>query len=217
MASCFGVRVTACVMGNGAFIDLARNLYVEQFLRDKDYTHLFFIDADLKFPYQAFINLCLSGRPVVAGAYRRRQDPEDYPVKWMPHPEISEEKGEDCLWIEDDHWLQCDRVPTGFLCIERSVLEKMADKAKWIRTTGNPAAPELFYTKIDDEDRFVGEDFCWCDDYMEMFDKPIEVLMDVDFVHGGFKGNYLNYLRKQVDAQEKSSERRLGDRRKDVA
>lgn len=32
------------------------------------------------------------------------------------------------LWFVND-WLQCERVPTGFLCISRRVLEEMADEA----------------------------------------------------------------------------------------
>ena len=33
------------------------------------------------------------------------------------------------LWVEEDRWLMCDRVPTGFMCIERSVIEGRAPAA----------------------------------------------------------------------------------------
>ena len=226
-ATVFGIRVTACVMGNGAFIDLARNIFVKMFLDhnkehpDDKYTHLFFIDSDLKFSSSGFVNLISAKRPVVAGAYRRRQEPEDYPVKWTPHAESTEKNGADSLWVEDDHWVQCSRVPTGFLCIERSVVEEMAAKAVQMEIFGQKGAvPQLFYTKLTDENRFQGEDFCWCDDYVEQYGKQIEVLADLDFVHSGYKCNWYKYLSKSIedykqnDAVNNNESRKLGDRRK---
>lgn len=213
MSAAWGIRFSACVMGNGAFIELNRNLMVRKFLDDKDFTHLFFIDADLKFPYHGFINLALADQPVVAGVYRRRQEPEDYPANWLPHPEIKGEDGEDTLWVEADNWLQCSRVPTGFLCIRRDVLEKMTENCRWIKVHGNPSLPWVFETKIDENDRFVGEDFTFCDKYMELykegvFDKPIQVLADLDFVHGGHKGNWAKFLSKSVESYAKQHKKR---------
>lgn len=206
-ATVYGIRVTAAVMGNGAFIDLARCSFARIFLEETDCTHLFFIDSDLKFEPRAFVSLIQAGKPVVAGAYRRRQENEDYPIRHMENPELGG------LWLKDD-WLQCDRVATGFLCIERSVVEQMAEKALKMQIHGQPLTPQLFYTKIDEENRFVGEDFCWCDDYMEQFNRPIEVWTDFDFVHGGYQCNYNKWLAKEVEAYKKSQEkpRRLGNR-----
>ena len=101
-----GIHVTAAVLGNGAFIDLARNNFVKMFL-DTDCTHLFFIDADLKWEARAFIGLLSSGRPICAGVYRRRQEPESYPCRY-----IEDEEGG--IQPVDGGWIRCDRVPTGF-------------------------------------------------------------------------------------------------------
>jgi hypothetical protein len=193
----YQVKLTAGVMGNGAFIDLARNIFVKIFLEDfPDATHLFFIDADLKFPPNAFIGLIRSGHPICAGVYRRRQEPEDYPVRWVENPETGG------LWIEDD-WLMCDRVPTGFLCISREVIEEMAKDATQLNLHGQDGpVPQLFYTKVDEQGRFVGEDYCFCDDYMKKYNKPIPVWPDIDFVHGGYKGNLAEYLQKRVAEAE---------------
>src|SRR5690348_6184873 len=61
-APLYQVMLTAGVMGNGAFIELARNIFVKMFLEDhKEATHLFFVDADVKFPPNAFIGLVRSG------------------------------------------------------------------------------------------------------------------------------------------------------------
>jgi len=219
-ATVFGIRITAAVMGNGAFIDLARNTFVRIFLEEhRDCTHLFFIDSDLKFESRAFVELvryCTKDNPVTAGAYRRRQEPEDFPIMWTPEPELSKD-GIDKLWVKEDGWLQCMRVATGFLCIHRTVVEKMAKKAVKINIKGQAPIPRLFYTYLDDENRFVGEDFAWCDDYRKQFDCEIPVWMDFDFRHAGYECNYMKHLSKKVedfDKYHKNKKTKLGDRRK---
>lgn len=192
----YQVKVNAAVMGNGAFIDMARNIYVKMFLEQfPDATHLFFIDADLKFPANAFIGLVRSGLPICAGVYRRRQEPEDYPVKFADHPEVGG------AWVEDD-WVMANRVPTGFLCISRQVLEEMSEDAGTYITKDQGEIPNLFYTKIDDEGRFIGEDFCFCDDYVKKYNRPIPVWTNIDFVHGGYKGNLADFIEAQLQADD---------------
>lgn len=197
-APLFQVGITAGVMGNGAFIDLARNIFVKKFLEEfTDCTHLFFIDADLKFEARAFIGLIKEDKPIIAGLYRRRQEPEDYPVRWVNHPTLGG------LWVEEDKFLMCDRVPTGFLCIRRDVVEEMAKDAVQMRIHGqNGPVPRLFYTKLDEEGRFIGEDYCFCDDYVKKYGKYIPVATDLDFTHGGYFGNFHKWLEKQVEAEE---------------
>ena len=236
MSAMMGIRFAASTLGNGAFIELNRNVLVRKFLDDKDFTHLFFIDADIKWPYHAFINLVKADVPVCAGVYRRRQEPEDYPANWLPHPEIKGENGEDTLWVENNDWLQCSRVPTGFLCIRRDVIEKMVEpeiaeeiSAMYnhppiVRVANQPPLPWLFNTGYDEEGRFVGEDFMWCDKYMHLyekgvFDRPIQVLADVDFVHDGYRGNWAKFLLKSVEEynKPKPEKRKLGQKRKGKA
>lgn len=219
-ATVFGIYFTASVMGNGAFIDLARNMFVRIFLDENpDCTHLFFIDSDLKFQSSAFVNLILHNteeRPVTAGAYRRRQEPEEYPIVWSPEPELSKD-GIDKLWMSEDGWMYCDRVATGFLCIRRNILEEMAAVTPKIHLHNTGPIPRLFYTRQDDQGRFVGEDFCWCDDYTKMYDRKIEVWPDFDFVHGGLPGNYAKWLEREIKAtvqKWKDTKPRLGDKRR---
>jgi hypothetical protein len=143
MASTRGIGVVASVMGNGAFIELSRNQFVKIFL-DTDCTHLFFIDADLRWEARAFCGLvegCTPERPVVAGAYRRRQPKEDYPIRYW------EDAAEPGLTFVDGGWVLCERVATGFLCIHRSVVVEMANEARLLHVPMWGDAPELFYTQ----------------------------------------------------------------------
>ena len=202
-APLFGIKLTASVIGNGAFIDLARNIFVKRFLEDHtDCSHLFFIDADLKFEARAFIGLMQANLPICAGVYRRRQDPEDYPFKGAENPDGGG------LWFVDD-WMQCERVPTGFLCISRKVLEEMAADAPKIEIHGQPGGvPWVFHTTFGGEyapkdgEKFIGEDYGFCDDYRKKYGKMIPVWTNFTFVHGGYTGNLFEFLTKQVDALE---------------
>jgi len=196
-APLYQVQMSASIMANGAFIDLARNIFVKIFLDDfKECTHLFFIDSDLKFTEQAFIGLIRAGLPICAGVYPRRQSPPDYPVKFTEHKDGG-------LWVEDD-WIMADRVPTGFLCIERKILEEMAADAVQMDIHGQDGpVPQLFYTKLSEDNKFIGEDYTFCDDYRKKYGKPIPVWGNFDFVHGGYEGNLQKHLEQQIEQDEK--------------
>jgi len=195
LATAMGINVTVCMMRNAAFIDLARNNFVRLFL-ETDCTHLFFIDADLKWEPRAFVGLLMADKPIVAGVYPKRQDPEEYPCRLAEHKDGG-------LWVEDG-FVMCDRVPTGFLCIERSVLEKMSAAADKIAATKvEPENPRLFYTFLNENRSFVGEDYAFCGDYVKQTGQMIPVWPDFDFIHGErWRGNYHTYLNKLAEAED---------------
>ncbi len=196
-----GIQATACVMGNGAFIDLARNIFVRMFL-ESECTHLFFVDSDLKWESRAFISLVSAGLPACAGAYPKRQTPEEYPMRF-----VRGEGGKGLLMRGD--WIMCDRVATGFLCIERSVVEKMVAKAPVIKDSKQPDTPRLFYTYMQEDGRFVGEDFAWAKDYCDQFQDYVWVYPNFTFTHNlAYTGNWHAFLTKQAEEltqQEKSA------------
>lgn len=215
----YNIQVTAGVIGNVGFIELARNIFVKKFLEEHtDATHLFFIDGDLQFESRAFVGLVRSGLPICAGIYRRRQAHEDYPFKPAENPDGGG------LWFVND-WLQCERVPTGFLCISRKVLEEMAVDAPVMEVADQPGGvPWLFDLKKEPIDpsavkdravvstygearkrttrgesvaggfRLIGEDYTFCDKYVEKYGRPVPVWSNFTFKHHGFQGNFYEYL-----------------------
>lgn len=217
----YNIQLTAGIIGNVGFIELARNMFVKKFLEEQPTcTHLFFIDGDLKFESRAFVGLVRSGLPICAGLYRRRQEKEDYPAKYAENPEGGG------LWFIND-WLQCERVPTGFLCISRSVLEEMAAEAPcmevadqqggvpWLFdlkkedvTSDRPIAKtygEALKLRAADKDpsgcfRLIGEDYTFSDKYVAKYGRNIPVWSNFEFTHHGFKGNFWKYLNAQKDA-----------------
>ena len=208
------IECSSSIIGNGAFIEIARNVLVKEFLtadRLKEFTHFMFIDSDLQFEPRAIAGLVRAGHSIAVGAYRRRQEPEDFPCVWTPMPNSG--TGRDNpprLWMENG-WLRVHRAPTGFMCIERGVLEVMTkeavDNGRVINLPDKGPTPWLFYTKIDENNRFVGEDYCFCDDYMALLEAgkyPDQIRdhilcwPDFDFVHGGYPCNYLDFLDRKV-------------------
>ena len=91
----------------------------------------------------------------------------------------------------------------------------MAKDAFKARTHDYGIIPWLFHTGFDEDARFVGEDFGWCDDYVARYERPIDVWPCFDFVHGGIKGNYEEFLAAKVKEFEIASEgpRKLGGKR----
>jgi len=198
-ATAIGIDVRACVMGNGAFIEMARNIFAKQFL-ESDCTHLFYIDSDLKWESRAFIGLLQSGRDVCCGVYPKRQYPLEFPVHYV------EDESNPGIQLYEGGWVGCDKVPTGFLCIERSVIEEMSKHCDVLELKDHGSVPWLFEPrKIDNDDgtkTFMGEDFAWSVDYGKVFGKPIYAWPDFDFVHHGHAGNWHKFMLAAVDAAE---------------
>jgi hypothetical protein len=203
-APLMGLKVTVSCLANGAFIDLARNQFVQAFLNDfKECTHLFFIDADVSFPPDAFIGLVGMNLPVIAGIYPKREPDEKYPIRYMEHPDGG-------LWCEDN-FIMAERVPTGFLCIRRDIVEEMAADAVMLKIAGNDnLVPRVFRTDIIENDdgtkSMIGEDFSWSDDYVAKYGVGIHVWPDIDFKHGGKEGNLAEFLNRTVGGMEKDVE-----------
>lgn len=217
------IECSSSVMGNGAFIEMARNIFVHQFLEDEElkrFTHFFFIDGDVGFEPRGVVGLIRSGLPVTCGVYPRRNAGKklSFPAHFLPMPGTGGNTGKIGRLQMNGGWLKMARVPTGFLCIKREVLEEMSRRAiarefpydredhpgaVKLNDIDNPV-PWLFYTKFDEEGRFTGEDYAWSDDYMALydagvFDEPLWCWPDFDFVHGGVEGNYLHFIKEQVD------------------
>lgn len=195
----YGIVLEIGKVSNGAFIDMARNRLVRMFL-DTDCTHLFFIDSDLRWEARAFYGLLCSGHPVCAGIYPKRQSPEEYPIH------LATDDDENI--VHKDGWFMCDKVPTGFLCIRRDVIETMVAEAPIVEGHNEPDSPYLFYTEIIDANnetvhprgghvkvRYKGEDFAWSVDYCRRFNALIPVWPDFTFTHGKhWTGNFAKSL-----------------------
>lgn len=220
LAGHFNIIVEATILGNGAFIDLARNTLVKLFLESNN-DFLFFIDADLRWEARAFVGLVHNDLPICAGVYPKRQTPEEYPATWIERPgggPLVTQTGDPDSGEADSGWVQCARVPTGFLCIRRDVVEFMVKHSPtqamsngdrqpllfaaehFVRSEGRRDSVDLIngtFSPTDPVD-FIGEDYYFCERYRKLTGKSIPVFADFDFTHGkDYTGNWHQFLMKQ--------------------
>jgi len=128
-----------------SLVTRARNKLVKSFLDQKDYTHLFFIDADIVFEPQQFLRVLLFGKPLTTAPYPIKSElpieKGDASFGWCMNFPL----GKYDLADNDKGFKKVTYAGTGFMCIERQVFEKIID-----------AYPEIQYktdvrAKLDDK------------------------------------------------------------------
>lgn len=213
-----GLKVQVLMQRGESLVTRARNNCVADFLANKDWTHLFWVDSDIGFSAQAFYRLLLADRDVVAGVYPLKR--ENWPAEGLPQGMTQAEfentytayttnanakQGETLvLEVDADGFMKVDYAPTGFMVIKRAVFEKMMQ-----------AYPELQYRPDSDytEDlgfhyrffdcmvepetkRYLSEDYTFCHLWQQIGG---EIYVDAcsNLTHQGakiYKGSFANSL-----------------------
>ncbi|MFZ3311436.1 MAG: hypothetical protein WA280_18945, partial [Xanthobacteraceae bacterium] len=169
-----------------SLVTRVRNDCVAFFLSQPQYTHLFWIDADIGFSPQAAFRLLLSGHDVAAGVYPLKR--EDWPAEGLPagttRKKFDElyarytvntgrigDDGVDIV-IDGDGFIKVREAPTGFMCIKRGVFDKLI--ARYPELSYTPDWPEGTYPKggvhfrffdvmVDPQSRrYLSEDYGFC-------------------------------------------------------
>ena len=170
-AMSLGVSVTLSDLSNCSIITMARNALVHEFLKT-DCTELLFIDADVVVAPDDIMRLVAQsgGRDITTGAYpRRAKDAKFFADVYYDDNGDLEFEGS---------LMRVKRAPTGFMLIQRHVIEKLVE-----------AHPEWMYEKSPGEQmsavfdfaivngKYVGEDYLFCDRATQM---GFTVYIDVD-------------------------------------
>lgn len=145
---------------NNQLTQRARNILTHYFLKDKKYTHLFFVDSDIEFSPEDFIKVAMSGKPINCALYpnkvyywtpERRAKGRDFLVNFSA-------RGTDVSSFDKATGLcEIDLVATGFMCIERGVFEKIQDKVGTFKYS-NERLHDYWNCKIID-DEWMTEDY----------------------------------------------------------
>jgi hypothetical protein len=103
-----------------SIIEVARSRVCEEFLKT-DATHLFMLDSDQVWEARDFLRILSLGMvlPVVGGIYPIKRDPPKFYVSYDPRR--LEWNGWGCLAIKG--------MGLGFTCVQRKVIEQLAQKA----------------------------------------------------------------------------------------
>lgn len=110
-----GIQTSYLLLQGNCHVDDSRNSIVRDFL-ESDCTDLVFLDSDVDWEPEALVQLCRRQLPVVGGVYPyRREGSENMPVRLM-----------DGAMRIVEGLLEVEGLPTGFMKIQRVVLERMA-------------------------------------------------------------------------------------------
>lgn len=192
-----GISSRTWFMPNLQFVDVARNFQVTAFLQDcPECTHLFFIDDDVGFPPEKVVEFVLRDEDIVAGVYPMRKDgPQEYPVML---------NFDDYSIVHKLGLLKAQRVPMGFCCIRRNVIEKLAAEGDtYVFAHRDELLKTVFNVfqrgPIDGE--YHGEDVLFC---MKAIRAGFNIWVDPDiqFTHRGYKhwaGTFRNAVQATMD------------------
>lgn len=135
-----GMRLQVYAHQGESLVTRARNNCVAQFLAQPQWTHLFWIDADIGFSPQAAFRLLLSGHDVAAGVYPLKR--ENWPAEGVPegttqaqfearytrytvNTQASPQSARVEVEVQPDGFMQVTEAPTGFMVIRRQVFERL--------------------------------------------------------------------------------------------
>ena len=111
-----------------SLVTRARNKLVDTFLKQEEYTHLFFIDADIIFHPQEFIRVLLFEKPITAAGYPIKREEPIEPGDASQGGCINFPLGKYDLSDNDKGFKRVNYAGTGFMCIERKVFKTIIDK-----------------------------------------------------------------------------------------
>ena len=152
----FGVAVNMGDVSGCSIITMARNQLVHEFLKS-DCTELLFIDSDVIATPDDILRLMAQsgGKDITAGAYPRRLKEKKFFA--------------DVFWTEDGgvemdgSLLRVERVGTGFMLIQRHVLEEMVTAhPEWRYDDKKGDSYAVFDFQLKDG-YYMGEDYLFCD------------------------------------------------------
>lgn len=191
---------------NESLVTRARNELVK-YLMMTDCTHLFFIDADIDFKAEHVLRALLHDKDIVVGAYPlKRVVWEGIDTSIAKTVEAVKRQATDYvinIRFANDQQRETGHVPiidglmevhdagTGFMCIKRSVIEQMIDAypethyAKEPKTVNKPGDDgkrwALFDTMIDEDNRYLSEDYTFCRRWQKLGGK---IMLDPQIVLG---------------------------------
>lgn len=180
-----GMRLQVLFHQGESLVTRARNNCVAQFLANPQWTHLFWIDADIGFSAQAAFRLLLSGYDIAAGVYPLKR--EDWPAegvaagttrqqfeatftRYTVNAKASENTSQVELDVQHDGFMKMTEAPTGFMAIRRGVFERLMasyPELNYVPDSIGEADLGLHYRFFDvmvdpQTRRYLSEDYGFC-------------------------------------------------------
>jgi len=177
-AMSLGVSVILSDLSNCSIITMARNSLVHEFLKT-DATDLLFIDADVIATADDILRLMAQSgdKDVTTGAYPRRAKDQNFFADLYFDANGNLEF--------DGSLMRVERAPTGFMLIQRHVIEQMVfAHPEWTYEKSPTETMSAVFDFAIVDGKYVGEDYLFCDRATNMGFK-IYIDVDISLPHVG--------------------------------
>jgi len=204
-----------------SLIPRGRNKIVLKFLAE-EFTHLFWIDADIAFEAHSAMRLLLADREVAAGIYPMKttnwpqaglpagMTSEQFDTRYTDYPfnPIGHGTSRISDYADPDGFVEVAEAPTGFMVVKRQVFTQLMKHYPDLNYTpdGPPNHPQkhlhwrFFDCMVDpDSGRYLSEDFAFCRLWRDIGGK-VWADLDCRLGHLGqhmFQGNLFESLKAQ--------------------
>jgi len=185
-----------------SLVSRARNAAVAHFLEDKENTHILFIDSDIIFEPEDVLKLIQANKEVVAGIYPKKYIVWDR-LKQHPDSERVDFPVGGQIKMTEDNFLELDYLPTGFLLISRTAINKIIKAHPELKykndIDGYMSAGDNFYDLFKVGIRngiYESEDWGFCSLWKSVGGKVL-IHPDINVKHLGwheYSGNLLKYI-----------------------
>jgi hypothetical protein len=226
-----GINVKLEFCGNDSLVMRARNNLVAKAMSDPMTTHIMFIDNDIRWDPMSILKLLISDKPVIGGVYplkhffHERLVGGDNVVKsWLDKKNATPMRDvvgdadfveqrllrynvnylEDGKMEVDNNIGEVRHIATGFLMIQRHVIEKMflafpstkyVDDVSFLKPHENEFAYALFDCGVEDG-HYMSEDWMFCSRWRKMGGN-VFIDVSIDLTHIGtakYNGAYISSL-----------------------
>lgn len=197
-----GIETALSILQGCCYVQMARIKLLNDFLKS-DADKLFFLDDDLEWDCKDALKLIQMNDDFTAGIYPYKKDYEDYPVVINVNEDFTPV-------VRADGCISGALVPTGFLCVSRSAINKLIaayPEKKFTDHAGTDKEVELYdlFPQGVDSGRWVGEDYAFCKLWTRTGGQ-IWINPNITFNHHdrlknvNHTGNYHEFLMKQPKA-----------------
>lgn len=192
-----GIQLYLDTTENESLITRARNISIARFLYKSDSDFFIFIDADIRFNPHSLLRLIESGHDVSVACYPKKvvmweqaecavKNGDQRSLQRLSSSLVLNFKYEKSQVVNG--FTEVLDGPTGFMCIKRSVIEKMYEEYKHLMCVNDHQNKDLdeycaiFDCMIDpDTRRYLSEDYAFCRRWQQMGGK---IYADVTAVLG---------------------------------
>jgi hypothetical protein len=202
--SMLGVEWDFWELSGDSYVDRARNTICARFSKS-DYTHMLFIDSDMAWDVEGFLRLLKSPHELTGGLYPVKNNWENYCER------LKFDENNNPVQDEVTGHIECEYVPSGFMLIKKSCIEKMIEAYKndWYYAHSshdddpNEKVVNLFECSRNEETHTRrGEDVTFCHKWTAIGGKCF-LEPRISFGHCGMKAWYGNFEKYWRSLQKK--------------